>query len=195
MAELAPSGALASGAYRRILDHFQVPLARFVRALVGSDEEARDIVQDVFVDAWLATQRGMHPFTQGRTERAVRNWLYHAAYCNAVSVLRRRSVIAWESLDVVDVVDAGDAVERHSPVPFDERVVERAELRAVLATLEPADLACLRLGIIEDFTTIEMAQILGITPEAARKRLSRAMHRLRAGYFARRDAALERERR
>jgi RNA polymerase sigma-70 factor (ECF subfamily) len=191
MAEPAPSTVLAPGAYQRILDHFQAPLARFVRALVSNGEDARDIVQDVFVDGWRAAQRGAPPFTEGGTDRAIRNWLYHAAYCDAVSVLRRRSVIAWESLDGSDYVED---IERHSPQPFEDRVVERAELRAALATLEPADLGCLRLGVVEDFTSIEMAQILGITPEAARKRLSRAMHRLRGAYFAQRDAVREVER-
>jgi RNA polymerase sigma-70 factor (ECF subfamily) len=188
MAEPAPSRALAPGAYRRILDHFEAPLARFVRVLVGNGEDARDIVQDVFVDGWRAAQRGSHPFTEGVPERAIRNWLYHAAYCDAVSALRHRSVIAWESLDIFD---GADAVERHSLPSFEDRVTERAELHAVLATLEPDDRACLRLGVVEDFTSTEMAQILGISPEAARKRVSRAMHRLRVAYFSQRDTARE----
>lgn len=181
MTEPAPSGALTTGAYRRILDQFQAPLSRFVRGLVGNSEDARDLVQDVFVDAWRAAKRAAAPFTTEGTDRDIRNWLYHAAYCNAVSVLRHRSVIAWESLELFS---AADAVEQHAPRAFEDRIVEGAALRAVLATLEPADVACLRLGVVEDFTSVEIAQILGIAPDAARKRLSRAMQRLRTAYFA-----------
>jgi RNA polymerase sigma-70 factor, ECF subfamily len=181
MTEPAPSGALTTGAYRRILDQFQAPLYRFVRGLVGNGEEACDLVQDVFVDAWCAVKREAAPFTTEGTDRDIRNWLYHAAYCNAASVLRRRSVIAWESLDSFGLADA---LEQRAPQAFEDRVVESVALQAVLATLEPADVACLRLGVVEDFTSVEIAQILGIAPDAARKRLSRAMHRLRAAYYA-----------
>jgi len=191
--ESAPSIALSTEAYQRILDTFQRPLIRFVRGLVGSGEEVYDIIQEVFVDAWRTAKREAFPFTTRGDDRAIRNWLYHAAYCNAVSVLRRRSVIAWESLDVFNVAER---VERQTPssAPFEERVGEAEALDVALATLGPADVACLRLGVIEDFTSVEMAQILDITPDAARKRLSRAMHRLRAAYFAREASAQERKR-
>jgi RNA polymerase sigma-70 factor (ECF subfamily) len=188
MIEPAPSNTLSTQEYQRILHHFQGPLFRFARGLVGSSEEAYDIVQDVFVDAWRVMQRGARPFVAGGHDGAIRNWLYHAAYCDAVSVLRHRGVIAWESLDRAE---EADAAERHASAPFEEQVSERAALRAALATLEPADVACLHLGVVEDFTAVEMARILDITPVAARKRLSRAMQRLRAAYFAGDDDAAD----
>ncbi len=184
-----PSIALSTEAYQRIMDRFQRPLIHFVRGLVGSGEEVYDILQDVFVDAWRAVKREAFPFTIQGDDRAIRNWLYRAAYCNAVSVLRHRGVILWESLDVVD---DSESIERRASAPFEERVGEAEALGAALATLEPADVACLRLGVIEDFTSVEIARILDISPDAARKRLSRAMHRLRAAYFAREKIAEER---
>ena len=189
MPQDATSLTLTPDAFGLILDQFQVPLARFVRSLIGNGEDARDVVQEVFVDAWRAAQRMAAPFIAGGDERARRNWLYHAAYCDAVSVLRHRSAIRWESLDIFDV---GDATPRDMSAPFEERVAEGAALRAALATLEPADVACLRLSVVEGFTSVELAQILEIAPDAARKRLSRAMQRLRAAYFAQDDHARER---
>jgi RNA polymerase sigma-70 factor (ECF subfamily) len=114
-------------------------------------------------------------------ERDVHKWLFHAAYCNAISVLRRRSLITWESLTRHDDADLSDSVRGDG---FEERIVESAALRAALATLEPADRSYLRLSTYEGFSTAEIAQILEIAPAAARKRLSRAMHRLRAAYLA-----------
>jgi DNA-directed RNA polymerase specialized sigma24 family protein len=152
--EPEPCIALSTEEYQRILDHFQWPLFRFVRGLVGG-EEVSDIVQDVFVDAWRAMKRGAQPFVVGGDDGAIRNWLYHAAYCDVVSVLRHRGVIAWESLDIFE---SADAAEAHTPAaPFEEQVTEREALRAALATLEPADVACLQLGVVEDFTSVEMA--------------------------------------
>jgi RNA polymerase sigma-70 factor (ECF subfamily) len=181
LAEPALSIALSVEAFNGLLAQFQGPLVRFVRSLVGNSEDARDLVQDAFVDAWRTAQRQVPPFVSGMDERAVRNWLFHAAYCNAISVLRRRSVITWESLTMHDEADlsepAGDG-------GFEERIVEGAALRTALATLETADLSCLRLRIIDGFTTVEIADVLEIAPSAARKRLSRAMRRLRASYLA-----------
>jgi RNA polymerase sigma-70 factor (ECF subfamily) len=182
MTDAARTIALSTEEYQRILDLFQGPLVRFVRSLVGSGEEVYDIVQDVFVDAWRALQREARPFVADGNERDIRKWLYHAAYCHAVSMLRHRSVVAWESLDIFE---SADLAEGHAPAPFEEQVTEREALRAALATLEPADVACLQLRVVEDLTSVEIARILEITPDAARKRLSRAMHRLRAAYFAR----------
>jgi RNA polymerase sigma factor (sigma-70 family) len=181
MPEPAASIALSVEVFNGILNQFQGALVRFVRSLVGNGEDARDLVQDVFVDAWRATQRQAPPFTTGADERAVRNWLFHAAFCNAASALRHRGVIQWESLAMFDNMDAN---EPPGPAGFEERIIEGAALRAALATLETADRACLRLKIIEEFTAVEIAQVLDIAPQAARKRLSRAMQRLRASYFA-----------
>jgi RNA polymerase sigma-70 factor, ECF subfamily len=180
------SVALTTEAFQAILDRFPASLVRFVRHLIHSTEDARDTVQDVFVDAWRATQRQTPPFVAGGDERAVRNWLFHAAYCDAISLLRHRGVIVWESLATYD---ASDADEPPAHAAFEDQVIEGDALRAALATLEPPDVACLRLSVIEGFSAVEIAQILEIAPAAARKRLSRAMQRLRASYFAQEASA------
>ena len=190
MSEPALSVALTTEAFRVILERFQAPLIRFVQQLTHSDEDAHDLVQDAFVDAWRATQRQTPPFVAGGDERAVRNWLFRAAYCNAISVLRHRGVITWESLAIYDAAD--DAAPA-APGCFEDQVIEGEALRAALAALESTDVACLRLSTIEGFSTAEIAQILDIAPAAARKRLSRAMHRLRAAYLAQEADARKRE--
>ncbi len=71
-------------------------------------------------------------------------------------------------------------------------MVEGEALRAALSTLSLEDAACVRFGVLEDWTSIEIAQVLEITPDAARKRLSRAMRRLRIAYSAQQTPARER---
>src|SRR5262249_59914163 len=100
------------------------------------------------------------------------------------SALRHRGVITWVTLDLFS---PPEAVTQDTQPPFEDRLAESEALRAALARLEPQDVACLRLSIIEDFSSVEIAHILDITPEAARKRLSRATHRLRAAYLAQTD--------
>jgi|GEM_PF-238715 RNA polymerase sigma-70 factor (ECF subfamily) len=172
---------LAPATFERFLLHTQGPLHGFVRSLAGDGEEAHDLVQEVFVAAWRLAQSSRPPFTANGDEMACRRWLFHAAYCRAVSLLRHRSVIAWESLDLPII---GVAPRQPAAPTLEEQVVERDALHTALATLEPPDVACLVLRVIEGFSSVEIAQILDIAPDAARKRLSRAMRRLRAAYFA-----------
>lgn len=164
-----------------LLRDTQGPLYGFVRGLVGDHEQARDIVQDVYVDAWRAASRAALPFGSGSDASAIRRWLFFVAYRTAASVIRHRRVIAWESLDRLDspVID-----HFYEPAAFEDRVAEGDALRTILASMTRQDVACLLLNIVQGFTSAEIAQIVDVAPEAAKKRLARAKQRLRAAYFA-----------
>jgi RNA polymerase sigma-70 factor, ECF subfamily len=167
--------------FASILERMQGPLRGFVRGMVGSTDQAADVVQDVFVDAWRAAQRGVEPFQGDGDELAIRRWLFHVAYRRAVSVRRRASVLRFESLDVSLPPEPDRFYE---PMPFDDRVAEGEVLRQALADLGPQDAACLLLNVVQGFTALEIASILDITPLAAKKRVSRAKQRLRDAYLA-----------
>ncbi len=64
-------------------------------------------------------------------------------------------------------------------------MLEAEVLRATLAALPPESVALLLLSIVHGFTTAEIAEITGISHEAAKKRLARAKQWLRADYLAR----------
>ena len=164
-----------------LLGETQGPLYGFVRGLVGDDEQARDVVQDVYVDAWCAARHEAPPFGHGGDAPAIRRWLFVVAYHAAVSVVRHRRVIAWESLDTLDPPETDRFYE---PDAFEDHVAEGDALHTILAGMAPQDVTCLLLSIVQGFTAAEIAQIVDIAPEAAKKRLARAKQRLRAAYFA-----------
>jgi RNA polymerase sigma-70 factor (ECF subfamily) len=149
---------------------------------VGDAEQARDITQDVFMVVWRAAKEGAPPFTPGADERSIRRWLYCVAYRRAISVQRHERVLSIESLDGER---AAHRERLAAPDAFDERIAERDALAAALADLETADAACLLLNVVQGFTAREIAAMLEITPDAAKKRLTRAKQRLRDAYFAR----------
>jgi RNA polymerase sigma-70 factor (ECF subfamily) len=182
MSERSSSDPLPASAFAELLDRTQSLIYCFICRLLGNHEDARDGTQDVFVDAWRAAQRHAPPFTASGSETEMRRWLWHAAYQRAISILRRRRVIDWQSLDAED---QDDVLWADGAIPFEEQIAAGDEVAALLARLEPQDAACLILKVLNGYSAIEMAQILDITPEAARKRLSRATQRLRTVYFAR----------
>lgn len=165
-----------------MLERTQGPLRNFVRGMVGSADQAADVVQDVFVAAWHAAQRGTHPFQGDGDELAIRRWLFHVAYRRAVSVQRRGHVLHFESLDAAPGPEVGQFYDE--PVPFDDRIAEGEVLHKALAGLGAQDAACLLLNVVQGFTAMEIAAILDITPPAAKKRIFRAKQRLRDAYFA-----------
>jgi RNA polymerase sigma-70 factor, ECF subfamily len=172
---------LTSEAFAEILKRFQWPLYTFVQGFVNDQEQSRDLVQDVFCDAWRAVQRSAAPFDGRGDDEAIRGWLFHAAYCRAVSSLRRRRLIRWESLDMLN---AHESDEPMLTLPFEDRVLEATVLRATFAALTPESVALLLLNIVHGFTTTEIADIVGISHEATKKRLARAKQRLRSEYLA-----------
>src|SRR5215813_8482794 len=166
MGKPLPLGALTEEAFWSIVEPFQLRLVRFVQSIVGDAEDARDIVQDVFVSAWRTAQRPAAPFAAEIDERAIQRWLFRVAYNKAIDVVRHHSVITWESLDPYR---PSEPTAFAGAPPFDDQLAESEALRAALARLGPQDVACLRLSVIEEFTSVEIAHILAITPEAARQ--------------------------
>jgi RNA polymerase sigma-70 factor, ECF subfamily len=174
-----------------LLRETQGPLYGFVRGLVGDDEQARDVVQDVYIDAWRAARRAAPPFACGSDAPSIHRWLFFVAYRTAASVIRHRRVIAWESLDTLNPPEMDTFYE---PAAFEDQVAEGDALQTILAGMTPQDAACLLLNIVQGFTSAEIAQILTFSPEAAKKRLARAKQRLRAAYFAQEVKLQERRR-
>ncbi|HEX9038191.1 MAG TPA: sigma-70 family RNA polymerase sigma factor [Ktedonobacterales bacterium] len=164
-----------------LLDHHQQALLAFLRGLVNDLELALDLLQEVFCDAWRARLRGAPPFAGAATSPDQRNWLFHTAYCRAISARRHAGVLRWESLEA----GAEPLRERlEEPWRLEERVSEQDEALAALAALATEDAASLLLNILHGFTAAEIATVLQITPAAAKKRLSRAKQRLRAAYLS-----------
>ena len=159
--------------FTELLERCQWPLYTFLRGIVGEEEQARDLAQDAFYDAWRVAQRGLPPFDSDGDEPGMRRWLFHAGYNRAISALRRRRLIQWLPLESVTIT-----------LSFEDQLAEGQAVRAALASLAPDDAACLLLIVVQGFTAAEAAQIIGATPQAVAKRFARAKQRLRAAYLA-----------
>src|SRR5579863_1499734 len=107
MPDSAPA-PLPAALFAEILERTQVRLVGFARGLLGNGEDARDLVQDVYVEAWRLAQRGGSPFSLRPDPIAVDRWLFAVTYHRAVSMVRHRRVITWQPLDA-----AMPEVERH----------------------------------------------------------------------------------
>lgn len=185
---LAPQ-LLSFAEFTPLVERYQRELYVFLYGLVTQTEQASDLLQDTFYDAWRAAKRGAAPLVRGGASEEVRRWLFHAAYCRAISALRRRRLIRWESLDERIAVE-DEALS--SLTSFEDQLAESAALSAALGDLKPKDVTCLLLMVVQGFTAAEAAQIMGDSPQAVAKRLSRAKRRLLDAYLAQEAASGER---
>jgi RNA polymerase sigma-70 factor, ECF subfamily len=178
-----PAPRISTAAFSALVEHTGAELYRFLAGLTGSPEQARDLAQDTFTDAWRAVQRGAAPFTAEATaaDDHIRRWLYHAAYCRAVSARRRLRLIRWDSLEAEDLPDM---TRLASVASFEDAMAEGDAMRQALERLSREDAACLLLMVVHGFTAAETAYILGATTQVIAKRLSRAKRRLLASYLA-----------
>jgi RNA polymerase sigma-70 factor, ECF subfamily len=192
----APAPALALEEFSALLDRCQWPLFTFLRGIVGEEEQARDLMQDTFCEAWRVAQRGAAPFDPTRAESEARRWLFHVAYHRAISALRHRRVIRWESFEVSSALDAWEEhTTRGLTDEFEDRIAERQAMAAALAALSPQDAACLLLVVVHEFTAAEVGQIVGASAQAVAKRFARAKQRLRDAYLTQSAEPREAQRR
>jgi RNA polymerase sigma-70 factor (ECF subfamily) len=183
MHERQPSAVtpLSDAGFTVVVDRHQHALHVFLRGMTRHEEQARDLLQDTFHDAWRAARGGVAPFIAGAADDEMRRWLFAVAYRKVISLRRRQRLLRWDSLDA-----AADAPRLSEPMggSFENRVAEEEALCAALAQLTPTDAACLLLRVVQGFSAAEAGQIVGVTPEVITKRLSRAKQRLRAAYLA-----------
>jgi RNA polymerase sigma factor (sigma-70 family) len=94
-----------AGAFEAIVDRYQGRLLGFCRQMLGSTEDAEDVLQEVFVNAhraMMADQREIN----------LRPWLYRIARNRCLNHLRKPTADAQESMDMVPVVEAATTAEK-----------------------------------------------------------------------------------
>lgn len=137
-------------------------LGRVCMAMLGSQAEADDAVQETL----LAAHGGFEAF---RGDGSLRAWLFGIARRRCARVLERRGV-------------TGAAVEqadlRTADVLLDVR--RRAETaRELLARVRPSEREALLLRYAGELSFREVGEAVGVDEATARKRVSRALARLR----------------
>jgi RNA polymerase sigma-70 factor, ECF subfamily len=180
---------LAPERFADLMRPLQGPLCGFARGMVGGMEQARDIVQDVLVDAWRTALRGIPPYTVNPDPGEIRRWMFHAVYWRAARLARHDRLLEWEHIETAEMSALASA---RGAAPFEDAVAEAEALRAALTRLSPQDAATILLNVVYGFTAAEIAPIVGSSHEATKRRLSRAKERLRVAYFAQNVPAQER---
>lgn len=163
-------------AYGELVARYQDRLYPMVLRLVGSHEDALDVLQDAFV-------RGFEKLGQYRGGSSFYTWIYRIAVNLAMNRLRKRRFRRVFSL--LSPLAAGPAHDPadESPAGVPSYALERAErealVEAALNALEPDHRAVVVLKDFEGRRYEEIGEMLGIPVGTVRSRLHRARQHLR----------------
>jgi RNA polymerase sigma factor (sigma-70 family) len=149
------------GAFEAIVDRYQGRLLGFCRQMLGSTEDAEDVLQEVFVNAYKA-------MLADEREINLRPWLYRIARNRCLNHLRKPKADAQETMDMVPEVEAASTAER---------VHNREEFRQILSDvnkLPETQRAALLLREMDALSYEEIAAAMDTTVPSVKSLLVRA---------------------
>jgi RNA polymerase sigma factor (sigma-70 family) len=149
------------GAFETIVDRYQGRLLGFCRQMLGSTEDAEDVLQEVFVNAYKA-------MLADEREINLRPWLYRIARNRCLNYLRKPKADAQESMDMVPEVEAASTAER---------VHNREEFRQLLndvSKLPETQRSALLLREMDALSYEEIAAAMDTTVPSVKSLLVRA---------------------
>jgi RNA polymerase sigma-70 factor (ECF subfamily) len=154
-------------AIRVLYARFGRPVYTLGMRLLGSNEGAEELTQDVFLTAWRKGAR--FDSTRGRLS----TWLMAIAHNMAVDRLRHDRGAARPSLVFVD------ELPEPAPVEEEDLLVEREQARRALAGLSSMERQLLSQAYFHGWTAREIAEADGIPLGTVKTRLRAALIKLR----------------
>ncbi len=181
--------------FSRLVDAYSSKIYRLAIKMLNQQQDAEDVLQETFVKAY----RGLKTF-DGRSK--ISTWLFRIATNEALMVIRRKHP------DIVSIDEPVETEEGEQEplqiidwccLPEEELLSDetRERLDAAVQKLPERLRVVFLLRDINDLSTHETAEVLGLTDTAVKTRLSRARLRLReelSSYFGERVNNLGSER-
>jgi RNA polymerase sigma factor (sigma-70 family) len=148
-------------AFEALVQRYQSRLLAFCRHMLGSREDAEDVLQDVFAAAFnaiLADERAIN----------VRPWLYRIARNRSLNHLRRATAVGVDSMDTY-FADHGQSVP--------ERILQRESFNALvddIGHLAETQRTALLLREIDALSYEQIAEVMDTTVPSVKSLLVRA---------------------
>jgi RNA polymerase sigma-70 factor (ECF subfamily) len=163
-----------ASALSMLYEELRCPIHSYIYRLLGNQEDADDVTQEVFVRACLAWDN-----LYDRSHLSA--WLYRIATNLCVDLLRRRKRISWWPLSLPNTNNErfeSQNSDDNSPLLPDSggipEIAEREHIRLALEKIPEEYAIALVLSVAQGVPYQEIAVIVGISPNAAATRITRA---------------------
>ena len=162
-----------TSAFGELVRRYQDRLYNAVLRVVDHGEDAADVVQDAFLNAY----QSLNSF-KGDSEFFT--WLYRIAFNAAITLRRKRkAVLSFDGGDERAATEPADQSEYTRPGVALERSEEDGQLQAALTRLSPEHRVVLVLKDLEGQKYEDIAQVLDVPIGTVRSRLHRARMELK----------------
>ena len=159
-------GPYATTAFRELVERYTDLLFRRAYRLVGSVEDAEEVVQEVFLRAFRSIRRF-------RPEQPLEHWLLTITTNSARNLLRTRFREARKRSEY------GDFLRVSARVTAARGAHDRAALEQAMETLDPTTRMAISLQFFEGQTYREVSEALGLGESAVKMRVHRGIEHLR----------------
>jgi RNA polymerase sigma-70 factor (ECF subfamily) len=147
---------LEQNVYTNIVRENQTGLLRYALNFLGSADDARDVVQDVFEKLWIHAER--------IELDKVKGWLYTCAHNSMLNFIKRRNRLTYvQSIQL----DAGSSVHRFD---FESKEI----IEKTVGMLPPLQKSILLLRDLEGYSYEEIGSMLELNPSQVKVYLFRA---------------------
>ena len=154
-----------AAAFAELVAHYQERIYRFLLRMTHSQEDARELAQETFLNAYQALPRW-------RADARWSTWLFRIARNLAFDWLRRGKRVAFVPWD------EDQAASHPDPAPAPDAVLETAQrfqgLEKALARLPPEHREILLLREIEEMSYEDIAAVLQLNIGTVKSRIARA---------------------
>lgn len=158
-----------AAAFTRLAEAYKLPVFNLCYRMLGNAPDAEDATQEAFIRVYTK----LHTY---RPEAKLASWVLSIAAHYCIDRLRRRR-LTMLSLDDEPVADIAPS---WLPQPEESalRREARDEVQALVERLAPEYRAPVILHYWYDFSYKEIADVMGLTPQAVKTRLHRARQQL-----------------
>lgn len=152
--------------YSLLVQRYQEPLIRFLRGILGAEDEVFDCAQEAF----LAAYRNLWRYSPAHT---FRSWIYAIARNKAIDLMRKRK------REVPLTIDEG--IVDHQPGPEEAWLAKEQQInvREILEELPEHYKQALYLRYQQELSYDEISTVLNIPVSSVKTHLHRGKEKLR----------------
>jgi RNA polymerase sigma-70 factor (ECF subfamily) len=169
--------------FKKLVEQHQVPLVRLCKGFLHDEEDARDIVQETFIEVF----ESIHHFRQ---DARLSTWLYRIAVNKSLNLLRKKKINRLlVSLDVFSAKETND-VEYGTTGPGQnlpgdklEKNEKMKQIRKAVDSLPGNQRIVFILNKYMDLTNKEVAEVMDISLSAVESLMHRAKMNLQKKLF------------
>ncbi len=147
--------------YNAIIDELSAPLYRYAFHFLRNQEDAKDIIQDVFEKLWI--NRKMIDLER------VKSWLYRCAHNAMVNFLSKKSRTQYMNSQNLPL----------SSTPFDSTFESMQVVERMVNILPPTQKSIILLRDIEGYSYSDIGQILDLSASQVKVYLFRARMKIK----------------